>query len=123
MADARRDLRLERADARSSTQLDAGEDLVLGSRFEGTIHEGAMPWSHRWIGNPILTGMLNVFFGVRVSDAHCGMRAIRRSALPRLDLHSTGMEFASEMVFKAAVAGSSWARCRSTTTLAPASRS
>jgi glycosyltransferase involved in cell wall biosynthesis len=81
--------------------LESGKDLVLGSRFEGRIHEGAMPWSHRWIGNPILTGMLNRLFGIRVSDAHCGMRAARRSALQRLDLHSTGMEFASEMVFKA----------------------
>jgi glycosyltransferase involved in cell wall biosynthesis len=81
--------------------LDAGEDVVLGSRFEGRIHEGAMPWSNRWIGNPILTGLLNRLFGIRVSDAHCGMRAVRRSALAALDLHSTGMEFASEMVFKA----------------------
>jgi glycosyltransferase involved in cell wall biosynthesis len=81
--------------------LESGSDLVLGSRFEGHIHEGAMPWSNRWIGNPILTGMLNRLFGIRVSDAHCGMRAVRRSALPVLDLHSTGMEFASEMVFKA----------------------
>jgi glycosyltransferase involved in cell wall biosynthesis len=81
--------------------LDAGEDLVLGSRFEGRIHDGAMPWSNRWIGNPILTGLLNRLFGIRVSDAHCGMRAVRRSALTPLDLHSTGMEFASEMVFKA----------------------
>ena len=81
--------------------LESGQDLVLGSRFRGQIHEGAMPWSHRWIGNPILTGMLNRLFGIRVSDAHCGMRAVRRSALQRLDLHSTGMEFASEMVFKA----------------------
>ena len=53
------------------------------------------------IGNPILTGLLNLFFGVKVSDAHCGMRAVRRDALRTLDLHSTGMEFASEMVFKA----------------------
>lgn len=82
-------------------KLESGDDLVLGSRFEGTIHRGAMPWSHRWVGNPILTGMLNRLFGIRVSDAHCGMRAVRRSALRRLDLHSTGMEFASEMVFKA----------------------
>jgi glycosyltransferase involved in cell wall biosynthesis len=82
-------------------RLDAGNDLVLGSRFKGRIHAGAMPWSHRRIGNPILTGLLNRLFGIRVSDAHCGMRALRRSALPVLDLHSTGMEFASEMVFKA----------------------
>jgi glycosyltransferase involved in cell wall biosynthesis len=81
--------------------LDSGSDLVLGSRFNGRIHAGAMPWSHRRIGNPILTGLLNRLFGIRVSDAHCGMRALRRSALPVLDLHSTGMEFASEMVFKA----------------------
>jgi glycosyltransferase involved in cell wall biosynthesis len=81
--------------------LEAGNDLVLGSRFKGRIHQGAMPWTHRWIGNPVLTFILNVFFGVRVSDAHCGMRAIRRSALPRLELQATGMEFASEMILKA----------------------
>jgi glycosyltransferase involved in cell wall biosynthesis len=78
-----------------------GDDLVMGSRFDGAIHKGAMPWANRYIGNPVLTGMLNLLFGVKVSDAHCGMRAIRRDALVALDLHSTGMEFASEMVFKA----------------------
>jgi len=81
--------------------LESRADLVLGSRFAGRIHEGAMPWSNRWIGNPILTGLLNRLFGIKVSDAHCGMRAVRRSALGALDLHSSGMEFASEMVFKA----------------------
>jgi glycosyltransferase involved in cell wall biosynthesis len=81
--------------------IESGADLVLGSRFQGRIHAGAMPWTNRWIGNPILTGMLNRLFGIKVSDAHCGMRAARRSSLERLDLHSTGMEFASEMVFKA----------------------
>jgi glycosyltransferase involved in cell wall biosynthesis len=81
-------------------QLDSGDDLVIGSRFEGTIHRDAMPFLNR-LGNPILTGMLNLLFGVKVSDAHCGMRAIRRDAVRTLDLHSTGMEFASEMVFKA----------------------
>ena len=60
-----------------------------------------MPWLNRYVGNPILTGLLNLLFGVKVSDAHCGMRAARRSALETLDLHTTGMEFASEMVFKA----------------------
>jgi hypothetical protein len=60
-----------------------------------------MPFLNRFVGNPILTGMLNLLFGVKVSDAHCGMRALRSDALPKLDLHSTGMEFASEMVFKA----------------------
>jgi glycosyltransferase involved in cell wall biosynthesis len=83
-------------------QLDAGKEFVLGSRFKGRIHEGAMPWKHRWIGNPVLTWILNVFFGVHVSDAHCGLRAVRRSTLAKLDLHATGMEFASEMILKAA---------------------
>jgi Glycosyl transferase family 2 len=82
-------------------RLEAGDDLVIGSRFTGTIHGGAMPRLNRFVGNPILTGMLNLLFGVKVSDAHCGMRAVRRDAVPLLDLHSTGMEFASEMVFKA----------------------
>ena len=82
-------------------RLAAGDDLVMGSRFEGTIHGEAMPWLNRHVGNPILTGLLNVLFGVKISDAHCGMRAVRRDALEVLDLHSTGMEFASEMVFKA----------------------
>ncbi len=87
--------------ARFVERLERGDDLVIGSRFDGQIHRDAMPWANRYIGNPILTGMLNLFFGVKVSDAHCGMRAARRDALQRLDLHSTGMEFASEMVFKA----------------------
>lgn len=82
-------------------RLEAGDDLVIGSRFKGTIHGNAMPFLNRFVGNPVLTGMLNVLFGVKVSDAHCGMRAIRRDALPALELHATGMEFASEMVFKA----------------------
>lgn len=82
--------------------LRAGNDLVLGSRLNPSMQAGAMRWSHRWIGNPILTGMLNLLFRAGVSDAHCGLRAIRRSALPPLDLQTTGMEFASEMVVKAA---------------------
>jgi glycosyltransferase involved in cell wall biosynthesis len=85
--------------------LEEGNDLVLGSRFRGQIQRGAMPWLHRWVGNPVLTAVLNVFFKVRVSDAHCGLRAVRRSALRRLELDSTGMEFASEMILKAAKRG------------------
>ncbi len=81
--------------------LQEGNEMVLGSRFAGTIQKGAMPWSHRWIGNPVLTAILNAFFGVRVSDAHCGMRAVRKDVLPRLGLQTTGMEFASEMIVKA----------------------
>src|SRR6266516_8068218 len=79
-----------------------GDDLVIGSRFRGRIHRGAMPAAHRWIGNPLLTKILNVFFDIQVSDAHCGLRAIRRTAVPLLELQTTGMEFASEMILKAA---------------------
>jgi hypothetical protein len=82
-------------------RLESGADMVLGSRFKGTIHPGAMPWLNRRVGNPILTGMLNRLFRTDVSDAHCGLRAIRRDVLPKLALSATGMEFASEMVIKA----------------------
>jgi glycosyltransferase involved in cell wall biosynthesis len=81
--------------------LDAGADLVMGDRMD-QIQPGAMPWLHRYVGNPILSGTLNLFFRTGVRDAHCGMRAVRRSVLPQLDLHATGMEFASEMVVRAA---------------------
>jgi hypothetical protein len=81
--------------------LDAGSDLVMGDRMD-QIQPGAMPWLHRYVGNPILSGTLNLFFRTGVRDAHCGMRAVRRDVLPRLDLHATGMEFASEMVVRAA---------------------
>jgi glycosyltransferase involved in cell wall biosynthesis len=81
-------------------ELNAGAELVMGDRMQN-IHSGAMPWHHRYIGNPVLTGILNVFFRTGVSDAHCGMRALRRDVLPRLDLRTTGMEFASEMVIRA----------------------
>ncbi|HEY1689714.1 MAG TPA: glycosyltransferase family 2 protein [Solirubrobacteraceae bacterium] len=82
------------------SELEDGAELVMGDRMEN-IQPGAMTWSHRYIGNPILTGLLNVFFKTGVKDAHCGMRALRRDVLPRLDLRTTGMEFASEMVIRA----------------------
>lgn len=81
-------------------ELEDGAELVMGDRMEN-IQPGAMTWSHRYIGNPILTGLLNVFFKTGVNDAHCGMRALRADVLPRLDLRTTGMEFASEMVIRA----------------------
>jgi len=83
--------------------LEAGADMVIGDRMDN-IHPGAMPWLHRYVGNPVLTGVLNLFFRTGVKDAHCGMRAVRRTALPTLDLRTTGMEFASEMVIRAAKA-------------------
>ena len=99
MADA--DLTYDFCDIpRFVTKLDEGADLVMGDRMSG-IQPGAMPWLHRYVGNPLLTGILNLFFRTGVRDAHCGMRAIRRSALPALDLRTTGMEFASEMVIRA----------------------
>src|SRR3954468_223272 len=81
-------------------RLDEGADLVMGDRMDN-IHPGAMPWLHRYVGNPILSGILNLFFRTGVRDAHCGMRGFRRSVLPTLDLRTTGMEFASEMVIRA----------------------
>src|SRR5258708_16274857 len=81
--------------------LEAGADMVIGDRMDN-IQPGAMPWLHRYVGNPILTGLLNLFFRTGIKDAHCGMRALRRDVLPRLDLRTTGMEFASEMVIRAA---------------------
>src|SRR4051794_1378174 len=81
-------------------ELDKGNQLVMGDRMDN-IHPGAMPWLHRYVGNPVLTGILNVFFKTGVSDAHCGMRGFRRDILPILDLRTTGMEFASEMVIRA----------------------
>src|SRR5262245_44606537 len=83
--------------------LEGGSDLVMGSRIRGSIEPGAMPWLHRWVGNPVLTGLLNVLFRAHVSDAHCGMRAFTKDAYRRMQLQTTGMEFASEMVIKAAL--------------------
>ena len=85
------------------SELEAGADLVMGDRMDG-IQPGAMPWLHRYIGNPVLSGTLNLFFRTGVRDAHCGMRAFRRDALTALELRTTGMEFASEMVIRAAKA-------------------
>jgi len=77
-------------------------DLVIGTRLKGKILPGAMPWHHRYIGNPLLTFILNLFFKVGVSDVHCGFRAITKEALSKLNLKTNGMEFASEMLIEAA---------------------
>jgi glycosyltransferase involved in cell wall biosynthesis len=81
--------------------LKQGNDLAIGSRFLGTIQPRAMSFSHQYIGNPFLTGILNVFFHARISDAHSGFRAITKQALARLHFQTTGMEFASEMIVAA----------------------
>jgi glycosyltransferase involved in cell wall biosynthesis len=85
--------------------LEEGSDLVIGSRLRGTIHPGAMSWLHRYVGNPLLTGLLNVLHGAGVSDAYCGMRAFRRDLLPLLDLRAPGMELASEQLIRASELG------------------
>jgi glycosyltransferase involved in cell wall biosynthesis len=81
-------------------ELRGGAQLVMGDRMDN-IQPGAMHWMHRYIGNPLLSGTLNLFFRTGVRDAHCGMRGFRRDVLPLLDLRATGMEFASEMVIRA----------------------
>jgi glycosyltransferase involved in cell wall biosynthesis len=82
-------------------QLEEGADMVIGDRMENIL-PGAMPWHHRYIGNPLLSRLLNLLFHTGVHDAHCGMRAFRRDRLELLQLRTTGMEFASEMVVRAA---------------------
>jgi glycosyltransferase involved in cell wall biosynthesis len=84
-------------------KLREGYDLVVGNRFRGGIESGAMPWSHRWVGNPVLTFISRVFFHTPVGDAHCGLRGFRKDAYERMKLRATGMEFASEMVIKASL--------------------
>jgi glycosyltransferase involved in cell wall biosynthesis len=86
-------------------RLRAGDDLVVGNRFLGGIEPGAMPWSHRWFGNPVLTRIGRIFFHAPVGDMHCGLRAFRKDAFERMHLRATGMEFASEMVIKASLKG------------------
>jgi len=79
--------------------------LCMGSRFMGRIEPGAMPWLNRHLGNPLLTFVLNLLFRAGISDAHCGLRAFTNAAFQRLELSGQGMEFASEMVVKAALKG------------------
>ncbi|HXF71907.1 MAG TPA: glycosyltransferase family 2 protein [Actinomycetota bacterium] len=86
-------------------RLRAGDDLVVGDRFAGGIEAGAMPWLNRYVGNPILSLLGRLFFRSPVRDFHCGLRAFRREAVLGLDLRTTGMEFASEMIVKATLAG------------------
>jgi glycosyltransferase involved in cell wall biosynthesis len=82
-----------------------GYDLVVGNRFLGGIEPGAMPWSHRWLGNPVLSSINKMFFHAPVGDTHCGLRAFTKDAYEKMRLRATGMEFASEMVIKASLKG------------------
>ena len=85
--------------------LKRGNDLVMGNRFLGGIEKGAMPWKNRYIGNPILTFIGRLLFNCPSRDFHCGLRAVNKKAFLKMDLRTTGMEFASEMVIKANLFG------------------
>jgi glycosyltransferase involved in cell wall biosynthesis len=85
------------------SKLREGYDLVMGNRFRGGIRPGAMPWLHRFVGNPGLTWAGRIFFGSPCNDFHCGLRGFRKDAAERMDLRTTGMEFAGEMVVKASL--------------------
>lgn len=85
--------------------LRGGAQLVMGSRFKGKIMDGAMPPLHRWVGNPVLTFIGNLLFSTHISDYHCGMRGFHRESILKLNLRTFGMEFATEMVTKAAIHG------------------
>lgn len=82
-----------------------GYDLVMGTRFKGEIMPGAMPRLHRYIGSPLLAGMLKLLYHTPISDPNCGMRSFTRLAFEKMKLHTPGMEFASEMIIKAALTG------------------
>ncbi|HXC94214.1 MAG TPA: glycosyltransferase family 2 protein [Edaphobacter sp.] len=102
-------------------RLEQGNDLVMGNRFSGEIKPGAMPPLHKYLGNPVLSYFGRLFFGIPVRDFHCGIRAFRREAILDLNLRTTGMEFASEMVVKSSLANLRLAEVPAT--LAPDGRS
>ena len=85
-------------------KLEEGNDLVVGNRFSGMMESNSMTFLHRWIGNPILSSLVKLFFKVKIHDIHCGARAISKEAYDKITLYTLGMEFASEMIIKAAKA-------------------
>ncbi len=91
--------------ARYVDRLRAGAELVMGNRLAGEIKPGAMPWHHRWIGNPVLSWFLNFLYRTGVGDSHCGMRGFTKEACQKMNLQMPGMELASEMVIKSSLAG------------------
>src|SRR6185503_3223907 len=86
-------------------ELRKGTGLVMGNRFLGGIAPGAMPWHHKYVGNPVLSFLGKLFFRTKASDFHCGLRGFDRKAILDLNLRTTGMEFASEMLVKATLSG------------------
>jgi hypothetical protein len=86
-------------------ELRAGNELVMGNRFKGGIQKGAMPFLNRYLGNPVLSFIGRLFFGSKIGDFHCGMRAFTKEAFLQMNLQTTGMEFATEMIVKATLGG------------------
>ena len=86
-------------------KLREGSDLVVGNRFAGTIEPGAMPWKNRYVGNPILSSLARILFGLKIRDFHCGIRAVRKSAYIKVSPRTPGMEFATEMILRFAKMG------------------
>lgn len=86
------------------SKLEDGFDFVIGNRFKGGIEQGAMPFLHKYLGNPVLSFLARMFYNIPVRDFHCGLRAFKRDKVISLELISTGMEFASEMIVKAGMA-------------------
>ena len=84
-------------------ELEKGHDLVMGNRFKGGIQKGAMPWLHKYIGNPVLSLIGKTLFNIKINDFHCGIRAFKKESIEKLNLKTKGMEFASEMIVKAAM--------------------
>ncbi len=101
-------------------KLREGYDLVMGNRFKGGIKKGAMPWHHQYIGNPILSFVGKLFFKTPAKDFHCGLRGFTKEAVQNMDLQTTGMELASEIVIKASILGLK--TCEVPTTLSPDGR-
>jgi len=93
-------------------QLRKGADVVMGNRFRGGIEPGAMPFLHRYLGNPVLSGVGKLLFKSPVGDFHCGLRGFSKAAFGRMGLRTTGMEFASEIVVKASLLGCRLRKCR-----------
>lgn len=102
MGDADDSYELEKLDG-FVEKLNQGFDLVMGNRFLGGIDKEAMPWLHKYLGNPVLSWIGRKFFKITVGDFHCGLRAFNRKSIQDLNLKSDGMEFASEMVVKSAL--------------------
>lgn len=101
-------------------KLREGYDLVMGNRFKGGIRKGAMPWHHRYIGNPVLSFLGKLFFKTPANDFHCGLRGFTKNAIMKMNLQTTGMELASEIVIKSSIFG--MRVCEVPTTLSPDGR-